>query len=74
MCDYVHEGADHKTVELSAVTGGSEENKEFFKWTPGGKLTLPNLHKAPASIFVPGQEYYIDITLATPPTEDTSEG
>ncbi len=49
-------------VELTAVTDGSEENQEFFKYTPSGKLKLGVLEPKQASNFVVGQEYYIDIT------------
>jgi hypothetical protein len=51
-------------IKLSAVIDGSEENKEFFRWTPSGQLILscvnPNVNKQ----FEVGKEYYIDISPA----------
>lgn len=44
------------------ISGNSAENKEFWKWTPSGRLefscTNPNVD------FEPGKEYYIDISEA----------
>lgn len=47
--------------EFEPVMQGSEENQQFFKWTPAGRLTL-NTHNEVA--FEPGKEYYLDITKA----------
>lgn len=47
---------------FSPVTTGSEENKEFWKWTPGGKLEFNCLNKNVD--FEIGQDYYLDISLA----------
>lgn len=49
-------------VEMTAITDGSEENKEFFKYTPSGKLSLGVLKPEQAVGLVVGDEYYIDIT------------
>lgn len=49
-------------VELTVVTDGSDENKEFFKYTPSGKLGLGVLEPKQAAFFMVGDEYYIDIT------------
>lgn len=49
------------SIEMWPVTGGSEENKKFFKYTPGGKLVLTVLNEP---YFQPGQEYYVTITDA----------
>ncbi len=45
-------------AEFFAVTGGSAENDEFFKYTPYGSLKI-GLYKE--NTFQPGKEYYIDI-------------
>jgi hypothetical protein len=29
-----------KTVKLEAVINGSDENKEFFRWTPSGQISF----------------------------------
>jgi len=54
------EGGTH-SVEMYPVTGGSEENDKFFKFTPGGKLELCVLNK---QNFEPGKEYIITIDEA----------
>ena len=56
-----HEGGN-KSAELVPVVSGSEENKNFWKYTPSGKLELTWLN--PNVEFKPGQEYYLDITPA----------
>ena len=49
------------TTRFKAVYGGSPENDAFFAATPSGVLEV-GIHKDDA--FVPGKEYYIDITAA----------
>lgn len=53
-------------VELKAFYDGSEENKQYFKWTPNGSVTLGILNPSAAAIFEPGKEYYVDFTPALP--------
>lgn len=55
------ENAQHG-FKFHPVTGGSDENKEFWKWTPSGCLELNCVN--PAVDFEPGKAYYIDIILA----------
>lgn len=55
-----------KDITLEAVINGSPENKEFFKWTPSGRLTLGCVNPSANAMFVEGDEYYLDITRATP--------
>ena len=43
------------------VTSGSEENKEFYHYTPTGKLELNSIKNG---LFEVGKEYYLDFTLA----------
>jgi hypothetical protein len=52
------------SVEMVAVSSGSEENKSFFKYTPSGNLTMGVVNKATASEFEVGKEYYLDFTKA----------
>jgi hypothetical protein len=54
-------------VELKAVYDGSEENKQYFKWTPNGSIVLGILNPTAAAIFEPGKEYYVDFTPAVAP-------
>lgn len=48
-------------VEMSPVSGGSEENKSFWEATPGGKVEFYSINEPK---FEPGKEYYIDISEA----------
>lgn len=48
-------------AEFAAVTDGSDENKKFFEFTPSGSLKVGTYRE---DIFVPGKEYYIDISEA----------
>jgi hypothetical protein len=59
-CESVTTMEHTKNVMLLPVTTGSEENKSFFKYTPGGKLDLQIVNKDVQ--FEPGAEYYVDIT------------
>lgn len=64
-CDRVTQLPDGAAgVELSAVTNGSDENKAFWKWTPGGTLRFHTINATAAAQFKPGQEYYLDISAA----------
>jgi hypothetical protein len=53
-------------VILSPVTGDSDENKKFFKWTPYGKLKMCTINEEAVKVFTPGREFYVDFT----PVED----
>lgn len=48
-------------VKMSPVVNGSEENKNFFKWTPSGEVKLSTMKE---DHFIPGKEYYLDFTEA----------
>lgn len=64
-CDNVedHPDCQQKTIALSAVTSGSEENKSFSKYTPSGLLYLSVSYETTAvDFFVPGEEYYLNIS------------
>jgi hypothetical protein len=54
------DGATHSAT-FDPVYTGSDENKEFFRYTPGGHLRLDVVTQ---QHFEPGKEYYIDITPA----------
>ena len=51
----------HFDAEFSAVTGGSEENNEFWAATPSGTLKVSTVK---ADVFEPGKDYYLDISPA----------
>ena len=61
-CNSVGYYPDTCTVSLSPVTNGSDENKEFFKYTPGGNIELSVVSKETANMFEPGKEYYVDFS------------
>lgn len=54
------------TIKLQPVTGNSEENKAFFRWTPAGSIDLGTVNPAVVEQFHIGDEFYIDFTPATP--------
>jgi len=53
-----------RTVKLSAVYDGSEENKRFFQYTPNGQITIGLLTPDAWKQFDLGKEYYVDFTAA----------
>lgn len=57
-------GKPQTEIELQAVGGGSEENKQFFQYTPSGNIKLGVLNEAAAAQFSIGQEFYVDFTPA----------
>lgn len=59
-----HEEGDTATITLLPVYSGSEENKEFFRYTPGGLITLNVVNQAAAVQFKVGKEFYVDFTPA----------
>lgn len=54
-----------KTVSFTPVTDGSEENKSFSKYTPGGSASLSISYETEAAdFFEEGQEYYLGFSKA----------
>lgn len=53
-----------QTIKLYPVSGGSEENKEFWASTPSGSIDLGCVNLAAAEQFVLDGEYYIDFIPA----------
>ncbi len=45
------------------VAGGSDENKEFWKYTPSGEIKI-NLSNEANTRFEVGKSYYVDFTEA----------
>jgi hypothetical protein len=52
------------TVKLSPVTSGSEENKQFYLYTPGGSISLSTVNPKVMAELVPGKQFYVDFTEA----------
>lgn len=55
-------GRNEYDYKFSPVVEGSEENKKFFAYTPCGSF---NVQTILIDAFVPGKEYYIDISEAS---------
>lgn len=51
-------------VELRPVCSGSDENKQFYKWTPGGQIVLATINKPAADALEVGRSYYVDFIEA----------
>lgn len=52
-------------VRLDPVIDGSEENKRFYSYTPGGQIQLGTVNPQAAEQFEVGQEYYVDFHRAS---------
>jgi hypothetical protein len=52
------------TVYLEPVVDGSDENREFFKYTPAGKIELYTVNVAALDQFAVGDQFYVDFTKA----------
>lgn len=58
-------GERQTVIKMRPVTSGSDENKQFYKYTPSGNLDLGVVSPALAVSFHLGEEYYVDFTPAT---------
>jgi hypothetical protein len=54
----------HHSIKLSPVSGGSEENKTFWKYTPSGNIEFQCVNDDAVNQFEVGKEYYVDFTPA----------
>lgn len=52
------------SLVFTPVTTGSEENKEFYKWTPMGDIKFDTINPVAAANFQVGKEYYLDFISA----------
>lgn len=56
---------DSLNIVANPVTGkGGDENKDYSKWTPSGKLELSITNPDCFEFFKPGAEIYVDISHA----------
>jgi hypothetical protein len=51
-------------IKLAPVTQGSDENKEFYHYTPSGSIDLGTINPNVVNQFELGKEYYVDFTEA----------
>ncbi len=51
-------------LNFCPVYTGSEENKQFFKYTPGGVVQFNIVNSETADKFEIGKEYYVDFSPA----------
>jgi len=49
-------------IELIAVYGDTDENKQWSKWTPQGRLNFTVNNPPAMGQVLPGQMVYVDIT------------
>jgi len=56
-------GENGTEIILVPVTSGSEENSNFFKWTPYGEFRMGTVSDSVAEQFIPSKQYYIDIIV-----------
>ena len=63
-CTWKTEVTEAFSVKLQAVGESSEENAEFFRYTPAGSLDLYSINLDAGVMFEVGKEYYIDIRPA----------
>ena len=63
-CAFKQPYEDSFYLYFSVVTSGSEENKRFFKSTPGGIVNFNIVNKDVADRFEVGKEYYVDFSEA----------
>ena len=64
VCQIKQPCEDSFYLNFGAVYSGSEENKKFFKYTPGGQIQFNVVNKEIADEFEVGKEYYIDFSPA----------
>lgn len=58
------DSAEGGSVTLFPVVGGSAENDEFYRWTPGGSVQLSTVNGRAFDQFEVGKQYYVDFTPA----------
>lgn len=51
-------------IKLTPVCNGSDENKQFWKYTPSGMIELNSTNTEAVKQFEVGKEYYIDFNPA----------
>ncbi len=60
QCQEVAKTTDVTRVKLTPVTGNTDDNKSWSKWTPAGQIDMLITNPDAADAFVPGEEYFVD--------------
>lgn len=63
-CTSKEDNNDGSKIIMQPVYCGSEENEQFFAYTPYGMFEMGTVNPNAAHYFTEGKEYYIDITEA----------
>lgn len=63
--DHVDKHEEGGTVYLNPVYDGSDENKEFFRYTPSGQIVIGTINPDAVAVFEANKFFYVDFT----PTE-----
>ena len=63
-CLSVQPQADGSQIKLQAVTGGSAENDQFFKYTPNGSIDMGVVNPDAAEYFESSAEYIVTFEKA----------
>lgn len=53
-----------RSYKFNPVSGPSDEDKQFWRWSPGGQLTLNCVNPAVWPQFEIGKSYYLDFIPA----------
>jgi hypothetical protein len=63
-CKSIDQTDDTHRIKFEPVFSGSDENRDFFKWTPGGSIDLQVVGNDTAAQFQVGHDYYVDFSDA----------
>jgi len=65
-CNSVTDFGNQKQVTLDAVMSDeNQENQDFNKYTPSGRLTMTIDQQGAMNYFEPDEEYYLDFSRAS---------
>lgn len=64
ICTQINKTKTSEEAHLRPVYGDSEANKSFSQYTPSGKLELMITNPDALGKFVPGKEYFLNISEA----------
>ncbi len=63
-CVSIEPTGDTSRISLKPVISGSAENRDFFRWTPGGSIDLQVVGSDTATQMEVGHDYFVDFTDA----------